>query len=130
MIIHTYTISVCFIFLKILISVSSVAQSCPTLCDRMNHSMPGFLVHHQLPESTQTHVHWISDAIQLSHPLSSLILPPSIFPSIRVFQMSQFFASNGQSIGVSASTSDINIPSVFKGHNNFKVLETHCHIIL
>ena len=50
---------------------SSVAQSCPTLCDPMNHSMPGLPVHHQLPESTQTHVHWIGDAIQPSYPLSS-----------------------------------------------------------
>ena len=50
---------------------SSVAQSCPTLCDPMNHSTPGLPVHHQLPEFTQTHVHWVSDAIQPSHPLSS-----------------------------------------------------------
>ena len=48
-----------------------VAQSCPTLCDPMNHSTPGLPVHHQLPESTQTHVHRVSDAIQPSHPLSS-----------------------------------------------------------
>ena len=52
-------------------SVSSVAQSCPTLCDPMNRSMPGLPVHHQLPEFTQTHVHRVSDAIQPSHPLSS-----------------------------------------------------------
>ena len=50
---------------------SSVAQSCPTLCDPMNHSMPGLPVHYQLPEFTQTHVHWVGDAIQPSHPLSS-----------------------------------------------------------
>ena len=62
----------------------SVAQSCPTLCDPMNCSRPGFPVHHHLPEFAQTHVHWVGDAIQPSHPLSSL-LPPSIFPSIRVF---------------------------------------------
>ena len=53
------------------VQFSSVAQSCPTLCDRMNHSMPGLPVHHQLPESTQTHVHCVGDAIQPSHPLSS-----------------------------------------------------------
>ena len=52
-------------------SVSSVPQLCPTLCDPMNHSMPVLPVHHQLPESTQTHVHWVGDAIQLSHPLLS-----------------------------------------------------------
>ena len=55
---------------------SSVAQSCPTLCNPMNRSMPGLPVHHQLPESTQTHVHRVSDAIQPSHPLSSPS-PPS-----------------------------------------------------
>ena len=49
----------------------SVAQSCPTLCDPMNCSTPGLPVHHQLPEFTQTHVHWVSDCIQPSHPLSS-----------------------------------------------------------
>ena len=68
-----------------LIQFSSVAQSCPTLCDPMNHSMPGLSIHHQLLESTQTHVHQVSDAIQPSHALSSLLLLPSIFPSIRVF---------------------------------------------
>ena len=62
---------------------SSVAQSCPALCDPMDCSTPGFPVHHQLPELAQTHVHW-GDAIQPSHPLSSLLLLPSIFPSIRV----------------------------------------------
>ena len=50
----------------------------------MDCSTPGFPVHHQLPELAQTHVHWVGDAIQPSHPLSSLLLP-SIFPSIRVF---------------------------------------------
>ena len=51
----------------------------------MNRSTPGLPVHHQLPEFTQTHVHRVGDAIQPSHPLSSLLLLPSIFPSIRVF---------------------------------------------
>ena len=59
------------------VQVSSVAQSCPTLCDSMNHTMPGLPVHHQLPESTQTHVHWVTDAIQPSHPLS-LPSPPAL----------------------------------------------------
>ena len=53
------------------VQFSSVTQSYPTLCDPMNHSMPGLPIHHQLPESTQTHVHWVSDAIQPSCPLSS-----------------------------------------------------------
>ena len=51
--------------------------SCPTLCDRMDCSTPGFPVHHQLPELTQTHVHWVADAIQPSHPLSSAA-PPTL----------------------------------------------------
>ena len=66
------------------VQLSSVAQSCPTLCDPMNRSMPGLPVHHQLPEFTQTQVHRVSDAIQPSHPLSSPS-PPTIPPSIRVF---------------------------------------------
>ena len=61
-------------------SVSSVARSCPTLCDPMNCSMPGLPVHHQLLEFTQTHVHRVSDAIQPSHPLSSTS-PPAPNPS-------------------------------------------------
>ena len=60
---------------------SSVTQSCPTLCDLMDCSTPGFPVHHQLPELTQTHVHRVSDAIQPSHPLSS--------PSPPAFNLSQ-----------------------------------------
>ena len=59
---------------------SSVAQSCPTLCDPMNRSMPGLPVHHHLPDFTQTHVHRVSDAIQPSHPLSSPS-PPAPNPS-------------------------------------------------
>ena len=74
---------------------SSVAQLCLTLCDPMNCSTPGLPVHHQLPESTQTHVHRVGDAIQPSHPL----LSPSP-PTFNLFQhqglpMSQFFASGG-----------------------------------
>ena len=62
------------------IQIRSVAQSCPTLCDPMNHSTPGLPVHHQLPEFTQTHVPRVSDAIQPSHPLSSPS-PPAPNPS-------------------------------------------------
>ena len=84
---------------------SSVAQLCLTLCNPMNHSVPGLPVHHQLPKSTQTHVHWGNDAIQPSHPLLS--------PSPLTFNLSQHqglfkwvFSSGGQSIiGVSTSTS-------------------------
>ena len=76
-----------------------------TLCDPMDCSTPGSAVRHQLLELTQTHVHWVSDAIQPSHPLSSPFLLPSIFPSIRDFPVRQFFTSGGQSIGASASAS-------------------------
>ena len=60
--------------------IRSVTQSCPTLCDTMNRSMPGLPVHHQLPEFTETHVHRVSDAIQPYHPLSSPS-PPAPNPS-------------------------------------------------
>ena len=61
--------------------LSSITQSCLTLCDPMKCSMPGLHVHHQLPEFTQTHVHWVGDAIQPSHPLAS--------PSTPTFNLSQ-----------------------------------------
>ena len=64
---------------------SSVTQSCPTLCDPMNCSTPGLHVHHHLPEFTQMHIHQVGDAIQPSHSLSSLLLQPTIPPSIRAF---------------------------------------------
>ena len=76
-----------------------------TLCNRMDCSPPGLPVHHQLLEFTQTHVHWVGDAIQPSHlvvPFSSCL---QSFPASGSFQMSQFFASGGQSIAVSASVS-------------------------
>ena len=63
----------------------SVTPLCPTLCDPMNHSTPGLPVHHQLPESIQTHVHWVHDAIQHLILYRPLLLLPLIFPSIRVF---------------------------------------------
>ena len=53
------------------VQFSSLSQSCLSLCDPMNHNMPGLPVHHQLPEFTQTHAHQVGDAIQPSHPLSS-----------------------------------------------------------
>ena len=64
---------------------SSVAQSCPTLCDPMDYSMPGFPDYPQLPELTQTHVHWVGDAFNHLILCRPLLLPPSIFPSIRGF---------------------------------------------
>ena len=72
------------------VQFSSVPQSCPTLFDPMDCSIPGFPVHHQLLEFTQTHVHWVGDAIQ---PISSSVVPfsscPQSFPASGSFQMSQ-----------------------------------------
>ena len=67
------------------IQFSSASQSCPTLCNPMDCSTPGLPVHHQLPEFTQTHVHWVGDAINHLILCCPLLLLPSIFPSIRVF---------------------------------------------
>ena len=86
------------------IQFSSVTQPCPTLCDPMNRSMPGLSVHHQLPEFSQAHVHCVDDAIQPSHLLSFSSHPQS-FPVLASFQMSQFFTSGSQNIGVSVSAS-------------------------
>ena len=80
-------------------SVNSATQSCPTLCDPMDYSTPGFPVHHQLPEPTQTHVH---------PTISSSIVPFSClrsFPASGSFPRSQFFASGGQNVGASALAS-------------------------
>ena len=87
------------------VQLSSVAQSCPTLCDPMNPSTPGLPVHHQLLEFTQTHVHRVSDAIQPSHPLPSLLLLPPIPPSIRVFSNESTLHMRWPSTGVSALAS-------------------------
>ena len=72
---HMYAVFICWFFPCY--QFSSVAQSCPTVCNPMNHSTPGLPVHHQFPEFTQTHVYRVRDAIQPSHPLSS----PSPAPS-------------------------------------------------
>ena len=93
------------------IQFGSVAQSCLTLCDPMNPSMPGLPVHHQLLEFTQIHVHRVRDAIQPSHPLSSPSPPapnssrPQFLPTSKSFPMIQLFTWGGQSTGVSASAS-------------------------
>ena len=86
------------------IQFSSVAKSCPTLCNLMDCNMPGFPVPHHLPEFARVHVHWISDTIQtfLSAPFSSCL---QSFPALGSFPMSQLFASGGQSIGAQASRS-------------------------
>ena len=72
----------CVVYGTLSVQFSSVTQSCPTLCDPSTLGLP---IHHQLPEFTQTRVHRVSDAIQPSHPLSSLLLLPPVPPSIRVF---------------------------------------------
>ena len=88
------------------VQFSSVAQSCPTLCSPMDCSTPGLPVHHQLPECTQTHIHWVSDAIQPSHPLSPRFSSRlHSFPASGSFPTSQLFESGDQSIGASASAS-------------------------
>ena len=87
------------------VQFSSVAQSCLTLCEPMSCSTPGLPVNHQLPEFIQTLVHWVSDAIQPSHPLSSPS-PPAPNPSQhQSLPVSQLFAWGGQSTGVSALAS-------------------------
>ena len=87
------------------VQFSSVTQSCPTLYDSMNCSMPGLPVHHQLPEFTQTHVHWVGDAIQPSHALSSPSPPaPNLSQHQSLFQWVNS-AWGGQSTGVSALAS-------------------------
>ena len=96
--------SVPLICLSILTPIFSlVAQSCPTLCEPMDCSTPGFPVRHQLLEFTQTYVHWVGDPIHSSSsvPFSCL----QSFPALGSFQISQLFASDSQSIGVPASTS-------------------------
>ena len=85
--------------------VSSVAQSCPTLCDPMYHSMPGLPVHHQLLEFTQTHVHRVSGAIQRLILCRPLLLLPPIPPSIRVFSNESTLRMRWPKYWVSASAS-------------------------
>ena len=116
---YTYTYIHCFLDLflyrlsyrvmsRVFCAIKSVQFSCSrcvTLCDSINCSMPGLTVCHHLPEFTQTHVHWVSDAIQPLHPLSSPSSYLNSFPASGSFQRSQLLASGGQRIGVSASAS-------------------------
>ena len=98
--IFVYDVRKCSSFIVLHVQFSSVAQSCPALCDPMDCHTPGLPVHHQLLEFIQTYVHWTT---------SSSVIPFSScrqsFPASGYFPMSQFFESGGQSIGVSASTS-------------------------
>ena len=84
---------------------TSLAQSCSTLPDPMDWSMPSFPVHHQLLKLAQTHVHRVGDFIQPSHPLSSPSPPSFNLSASGSFPVSQFFTSGGQNTGISASAS-------------------------
>ena len=86
---------------------SSVAQSCPILCDPMNHSASGLPVHHQLPQFTQTHVHRIGDAFSHLILCCPLLLLPPIPPSIRVFANESTLRMRWQKYWVSASAPDL-----------------------
>ena len=90
----------------------------------MDCSLPGFAVHHQLPELIQTHVHRVSDAIQPSQPVVPFSSCLQSIPESRSFHMSQFFASGGQSIGVAASTSvlSVTIQDLFPLGSRFDLL--------
>ena len=79
------------VFVVLSFQFSSVAQSCPTLCEPMDYNTLGLPVHHQLPELAQSHAHQVSDAIQPSHPLSFPSPPASVIPSIRVFSNESAF---------------------------------------
>ena len=94
-----------FTVIELSVQFSSVTQLCPTLCDPMNRSTPGFPVHHQLLEFTQTHAHRVGDAIHPSNPLSFPPPCPQSLPASGSLQMRQLFALDGQSIGVSPSAS-------------------------
>ena len=91
----------------------SVTHLCPTLCDPMHGSMPGFPVLNYLLEFAQAHVHWLGDAIQPFYPLISLSSCLQSFPASGSFPMSWFFASGGQSIGASTLVLAMNIQGWF-----------------
>ena len=95
------------------VQFSSVTQACPTLCNTMNRSTPGLPVHHQLPEFTQTHVHWVGDAIQPPHPLFSL--SPPAFSLSQDQDLFQWVSSSHRwpSIGALASVLLVNIQGWF-----------------
>ena len=98
---------------KTLVISCSDTQSCLALCNPMDCSMPGFPVLHHLLELAQTHVHWVSDAIQPSHPLISFFSCLQSFPASESFPMSRLFASGSQITGASASILPMNIQSWF-----------------
>ena len=85
--------------------LSLVTKSCPTLCNSMNSRMPGFMILHNLQEFAQTPVHWVSDDIQLSYPLSSPSLAFNLSQNQGPFPVNRLFESGGQSMRTSASAS-------------------------
>ena len=100
------------------VQFSSVTQSCPTLRDPMNRSMPGLPVHHQLPEFTQTHIHQVSDAIQPSNPLS--------FPS-PALDLSVQFSSVAQSRPTLCDPMNRSMPGLTVHHQLLEFTQTHVH---
>ena len=111
--------------MRLIFQFSSVAQSCLTLCDTMDCSTPGLPVHHQLPEFTQTHIHWVGDAIQSAHPLLS--------PSPPTFSLSQHHFSSVQlSRSVISDPCDRmnhSMPGLPVHHQLLESIQTHVHRI-
>ena len=103
------------------VQFSPVAQSCRTLCNPMNHSMPGLPVHHQLPESIQTHVHWVSGATQPSHLLSSPLSCPQSFPA------SVQFSSGTQPCRTLCDPMNCRTPGFPVHHQLLELSQTHSH---
>ena len=91
----------------------SAPKQCQTLCNPMDCTTSGFPIFNYLPELAQTHVHWVSDAIQPFHPVTSFSSCLQSFPASGSFQVSWLFASGGQSIGDSASVLPMNIQGLF-----------------
>ena len=103
------------------VQFNAVTQSCPTLCDPMNHSTPGLPVHHQLLEFTQTHVHRVGDPAISSTVVPFSSCPQSLPASGSSFPMSQLFSLGGQSIGVSVYKKTIQT-TVYVSHTIFGII--------
>ena len=112
-------------FLKIIpitLCCCSVTQSCPTLCNPMDCSPRGFPVLHHLPELAQTHVRCIGDVIHPSHPLSSLLFLPSIFPSIRVFSSESALCIRWPKYWSFSFNFSINLSNEYSGLISFRLI--------
>ena len=118
----SFTISQSLLKLVSIESVSSVTQLCPTRCNSMDCSTPGFPVHHQLPDLAHTHVHRVSDAIQPSHPLSS----PSLDFSLSQHQINQI-RSVAQSCPTLCDPMNRNTPDLPVHHQLPEFTQTHVH---